>query len=67
MQWQLIETAPLDGRHVLAVDDGTVNEMRYIEGHGWYMAGNDPTDSWGPGPLNPTHWMPMPLPPTPLL
>lgn len=61
--WQPIETAPLEGAHVLVVDDEQVSEARHIEGHGWYLAQNDPTDSWGPGPLNPTHWMPLPCPP----
>lgn len=60
--WQNIETAPLDGTHVIACDDNCSNEMRYFEGHGWYLACNDPSDSWGPGPLMPTHWMPMPEP-----
>lgn len=61
--WQPIETAPLEGAHVLVVDSGEVSEARHIEGHGWYLAQNDPTDSWGPGPLNPTHWMQLPCPP----
>jgi len=63
VNWQPIESAPLDGRHVLIVDDNAVSEARYIEGEGWYLAQNDPTDSWGPGPLQPTYWMPMPDPP----
>lgn len=62
--WQDIETAPKDGSHILFVDAGVVNEGRYIEGHGWWLAHNDPSDSWGPGQLHPTHWMPMPEPPS---
>jgi hypothetical protein len=62
-EWRPIETAPLDGTHVLVVDENAVSEARYIEGHGWYLAQNDPTDSWGPGPLTPSHWMHLPPPP----
>jgi hypothetical protein len=30
---------------------------------GWYLANNDPTDSWGPGALALTHWQPLPAAP----
>jgi hypothetical protein len=62
-EWLPIDTAPTDGSHVLIVDAGVVNEGRHIEGHGWWLAHNDPSDSWGPGQLHPTHWMPLPEPP----
>ena len=62
MNWQFIESAPLDGTHVLVTETNAVCEARHIVGEGWYVAGNDPTDVWG-GPICPTHWMPLPAPP----
>lgn len=61
MSWQPIETAPLD-TPVIVFDAPAVGEARHIEDHGWYWAGNDPTDVWG-GQIYPTHWMPLPEPP----
>jgi hypothetical protein len=61
MEWQPIETAPLD--HPLMVAEGqAVGEAHHCGRDGWYWAGNDPTDSWG-GQIYPTHWMPLPTPP----
>lgn len=64
-QWQLIETAPKDGRLIL------------VSGRGWGAFGNWHVDRWytqwawqGARPLvdgkrsvDPTHWMPLPEPP----
>lgn len=72
-RWEPIETAPKDGTEVLVASPGRhhqpadrsyVAAARYHDGEGWYEVNNDPTDIWG-GPLYPTHWMPLPLPPSP--
>lgn len=63
MIWQPIETAPVDGTYVLVADGQTVGEAKFHEGEGWWWAGNHPTDSWGSA-IYPTHWMPLPSPPT---
>lgn len=64
MNWQPIESAPTDGTCVLVAEGAAVGEARcYSEGEGWYWAGNAPTDSWG-GRVYPTHWMPLPEPPS---
>ena len=70
-EWQPIETAPKDGRLILATNDfgGMVlcwwgkdyNDESY---EGW-LSGDG--DGYSTGlyysPLNPTHWMPLPKPP----
>jgi hypothetical protein len=62
--WQKIETAPKDGVYVLVARAGQwVGEARWTEGGGWREPNNDWTDSWGQE-LHPTHWMPLPAPPT---
>lgn len=69
-EWQPIETAPaVDGNPcIVAVPNYNnktiknppmlVGEAHAVDGV-WYWAGNDPTDSWG-GPIDPTHWQPLP-------
>jgi hypothetical protein len=58
--WRPIETAPKDGREVLIFVGGyyiggvVVAEWR--EGSGW--------SDWDADLWNPTHWMPLPAPPT---
>lgn len=63
--WREIGTAPKDGGEMLIAVAGlwcTVG--RWLgEDAGWWEMNNDPTDSWGRGPLHPTHWMPLPEPP----
>lgn len=55
-QWMPIETAPRDGTAMLVYTAGeNINCMAYYE-HGF--------DSFGDGE-DPTHWMPLPEPPTP--
>lgn len=67
-EWQPIDTAPRDGRHVLlAVTDdppGYVIEGYYEEDgdRGWYCANTHWTDHYD-GSLIPSHWMPLPAPP----
>ena len=62
MKWRPIESAPTDGRAVLVAEGAAAGEAKFHEGHGWWWAGNDPTDAWG-RQVYPTHWMPLPEPP----
>ncbi len=56
MEWQPIETAP-KGVFVLVVEDDTV-----------FLAGKDDDEKWYCSHTdfdgNPTHWMPLPTPPS---
>lgn len=60
MEWQPIETAPMDGRRILTFREGFQENIAVA----WYSAS---TDMWIPvyGDIwpNPTHWMPLPQPP----
>jgi hypothetical protein len=65
--WQPIETAPKDGKAIIAwpvysephsVATVRWETMKRIPGR-WSVAGG----SW-PAPRTPTHWMPLPEPPT---
>jgi hypothetical protein len=63
MEWQPIETAPVDGTPVLLAAAGTVFEGEYKpDANGWWLANTDPTD-YHDGQVWPTHWMPLPHPP----
>jgi len=62
MSWRLIDTAP-EENDVIVSDGHAVGEARWHEGHGWYWAGNHPTDACG-YQIYPTHWMPLPDPPS---
>lgn len=56
MTWQPIETAPRDGSEILCYEDGMVR-----------VCWNFGTNTWDFGDSimdNPTHWMPLPAPPT---
>lgn len=56
MQWQPIETAPRDGSDILVSERGYVTVARwrgFAWGDGLFLA----------GPVDPSHWMPMPEPP----
>lgn len=57
--WQLVATAPIDGRKVLACFKGQFDWVIFTasampQTHGGVQA---------PGHAAPTHWMPMPEPP----
>lgn len=56
--WQPIETAPKDGRLIKAKNGSSVYLAQYVEEHthGWETE----KGTW----VNPTHWMPLPPPPT---
>ena len=65
MEWQPIETAPKDETGILVVSGGVVGEANYkdYDGYepGWFWINTYPQDS---DPIDPTHWMPLPDPPS---
>jgi hypothetical protein len=74
MTWQPIETAPKDGTHILAyrkpigirftnnTNPPTVVHWFDDEDEpGFYTSVNERAPDY---PFNPTHWMPLPAPPT---
>lgn len=64
--WKLIETAPRDGTDVL-ITDGKDYAVAYFNGEQWRDVGDI---GWAgididyPDEDQPTHWMPLPKPPT---
>lgn len=58
MQWQPIETAPKDGTHVLLHEPNGFSGVAGLCHFGMWL--------YFPGlePIYPTHWMPLPAPPT---
>lgn len=67
-EWQPIETAPKDGRHVLVVagdQPPAVYEAYYEEDgdRGWFQANTHWTDPHDGSLYRVTHWMPLPDPP----
>lgn len=71
--WQPIETAPKDYTEILLWQpNSNVYTGRYFSdglrlrygmfGEGWYWAGYSEKPT---GPVQPTHWMPLPAPPQP--
>ena len=74
MMWQPIETAPKDGTIVFLFSNGeTVRGSFRVDdgftGHDFPEWLDDSFDDWTTGysarPLTPTHWMPLPNPPSP--
>lgn len=61
MDWQPIETAPKDGTRVLGCDGSCVEVIFFIKGRGWFNQSAE-ISLWNVFP--PTHWMPLPQPPT---
>jgi hypothetical protein len=64
--WRLIESAPKDNRILGCDRDGRINVTWYgktshVAIYGWCWMEGDPEDVnlWGP-----THWMPLPIPPS---
>lgn len=57
MEWRTIESAPKDGRQVLACFIGQ------FEKHVVFVAHANPDGCYAPGYASPTHWMPLPEPP----
>lgn len=73
MQWKPIETAPNDGTEILAwADDVVIVSYRYDENDRKKQRGklwlDNSYDDFSCGlasvPYDPTHWMPLPEPPT---
>lgn len=60
LSWMPIETAPLDKTMVALLHESD-NYRRY--GVGWYMPMSG-WHGWDAGGLQPTHWMPLPPPPS---
>lgn len=54
-QWKSIKTAPKDGIAILVATREQVSIAWYQ--NGWQIIG-------GPFPFDPTHWMPLPPPPS---
>lgn len=67
MEWQPIETAPTDGTVFLGYRLGQVGEAyTRVSGDGreiWSFCGTSGAVKFHPY-LKPTHWMPLPKPPT---
>ena len=81
MKWMPIESAPKDGTEVLVWDQRCAlgplamhytsreylqreyGDPDYMEA-GWYLSYSYP-DGFAEVPMEPTHWMPLPLPPAP--
>lgn len=63
--WRPIETAPKNGTDILAVENGVVGEAYFnMQDDNWWWANIDPHDFDPSHAAYPTHWMPMPLPPS---
>lgn len=64
MEWQTIETAPMQ-TDVLVAFSTIVGEARCLatnSGPQWFWANTDPSDHWA-NAIYPTHWQPLPPPP----
>ena len=60
-EWQPIETAPSEGDFLAYVPNSIAGPILIVEadmGEFWHMAGDD-TET-----VKPTHWMPLPPPPS---
>lgn len=65
--WQPIETFDGSEAYVLVFDGSYVSEARYQPSEkGWWLANMHPTDAYD-GQVYPTHWRPLPDPPSVML
>lgn len=71
MEWQPIETAPKDGTELILFDEMVCigswrNDWNFQdEPKQWFdNTFDDYSCGYGSTPLKPTHWMPLPEPPT---
>jgi len=72
MMWQPIETAPKDGTCILIFDGKEVHEANWgrswLESvDNWAAPFSDQDEQGGRYEFTPTHWMPMPGPPSILI
>lgn len=56
-EWQPIDTAPKDGTQILACFKGQFDWVIFI-------AHSDKSRVWAAGYASPTHWQPLPKPPS---
>ena len=66
MEWQPIETAPRDGRHVLTfqeMQEPSEVVMKYDSWCDLWVYADELLSDVDPAPEQPTHWMPLPAPP----
>ena len=65
--WRPIETAPKDGKVIVCTHPSKTIEYRPRAAF-WYVARGTGAEGWksvsNHAWLNPTHWMPLPAPPT---
>lgn len=66
--WQPIETAPKDGTNILLVNrkGNMATGLWVVNGasKGWWLRGGNEPNTFFNGHHGPTHWMPLPKPPT---
>ncbi len=65
--WQPIETAPKDGRVVLCIGHGSIHHVEPMMYYASDEGMNNGCWGWLEGDTprkQPTHWMPLPAPPT---
>lgn len=64
--WMPIESAPKDGRDILMTDGETVAQVSWWVNEWMLNIGQNPCchDTWASVCEPPSHWMPLPLPPT---
>ena len=60
MEWQPIETAPLDGTAFIVADETGARVVSFQPSIGAFSPGGGNIFNWSE---NPTHWMPLPAPP----
>ncbi len=61
MTWNPIETAPTDGTEIVVLDGGAVRTAVWSDMIGKFTGRGGNVFNWCE---NPTHWMPLPAPPT---
>ena len=60
-EWQPIETAPRDGSEIIVLDDGAVRSAVWSDTINKFTGDGGNVFNWCE---RPTHWMPLPSPPT---
>lgn len=64
-EWQPIESAPKDGSSILAWPCYSGNGVSQVQWRDMKRTPGRWEHQWGRGvPVEPTHWMPLPKPPT---